>query len=67
MGEYTVTFTHSAQKELGKLSYDLEGRILRKINQLKKNPRPSGCSKFVPSQVRLTFHPHAIDGHSQIR
>ncbi|MBM4248663.1 MAG: type II toxin-antitoxin system RelE/ParE family toxin [Euryarchaeota archaeon] len=46
MGEYTITFTRSAQKELGKLSYELEGRILLKINQLKKDPRPRGCIRL---------------------
>ncbi len=46
MAEYTITFTRAAQKELGRLSYELEDRILMKIKLLRSDPRPRGCVKL---------------------
>jgi mRNA interferase RelE/StbE len=43
--EYTVVFARSARKELQALDRTLPGRILKRIEALSHDPRPSGCRK----------------------
>jgi len=43
---YTVTFARSARKELESISKTISLRILKKIESLPTNPRPSGCKKL---------------------
>jgi mRNA interferase RelE/StbE len=43
---YSVTFARSARKELESLSQTDAIRILKKIESLPANPRPSGCKKL---------------------
>ena len=46
MREYTVVFARSARKELQALDRDVAGRILKRIEALTREPRPSGCKKL---------------------
>jgi mRNA interferase RelE/StbE len=43
---YTVTFAASARKELTGLPPDVIARLLPKIRELARNPRPAGCKKL---------------------
>ena len=43
---YSVTFARSARKELESLAQTVAIRILKKIESLPANPRPSGCKKL---------------------
>jgi mRNA interferase RelE/StbE len=43
---YSVTFARSARKELESLSKTAALRVLKKIESLPRNPRPSGCKKL---------------------
>jgi len=43
---YSVVFTRSARKELENLDHIIALRILKKIEELPTNPRPSGCKKL---------------------
>jgi mRNA interferase RelE/StbE len=44
--EYTVVFARSARKELQALDRTVAGRILKRIEALTHDPRPSGCRKL---------------------
>jgi mRNA interferase RelE/StbE len=44
--EYTVVFARSARKELQALDRGVAGRILKRIEALTREPRPSGCKKL---------------------
>jgi mRNA interferase RelE/StbE len=44
--EYTVVFARSARKELQALDRTVAARILRRIEALTREPRPSGCKKL---------------------
>ena len=46
MPEYTVVFARSARKELQALDRTIAGRILKRIEALRLEPRPSGCKKL---------------------
>lgn len=46
MDSFRVLFKPSAQKELGTLPRDDLRRVLEKISNLAKNPRPRGCEKM---------------------
>ncbi|MGH7880541.1 MAG: type II toxin-antitoxin system RelE family toxin [Candidatus Binataceae bacterium] len=46
MREYTVVFARSARKELQALDRSVAGRILKRIDALTRQPRPSGCKKL---------------------
>ncbi len=46
MADYTVVFARSARKELQNLDPQVARRILRQIEALVKNPRPSGVAKL---------------------
>lgn len=46
MREYTVVFARSARKELQALDRTVAGRILKRIEALTHDPRPSGCRKL---------------------
>ena len=47
---YEILFTRSAQKELNNLPQKIGDRILKKIDVLAENPRPSGCKKLEVSE-----------------
>jgi mRNA interferase RelE/StbE len=44
--EYAVVFARSARKELQALDHTVAVRILKRIEALTGNPRPSGCRKL---------------------
>ena len=46
MREYTVVFVRSARKELQALDRGVAGRILKRIEALRREPRPPGCKKL---------------------
>ena len=46
MPEYTVVFARSARKELQALDRTVAARILKRIEALRLEPRPSGCRKL---------------------
>ena len=46
MREYTVVFARSARKELQALDRTVGNRILKRIEALTREPRPSGCRKL---------------------
>ena len=46
MPEYTVVFARSARKELQALDRSVAARILKRIEALRLEPRPSGCKKL---------------------
>ena len=46
MREYAVYFARSARKELQALDHTVAGRVLKRIEALTRNPRPSGCRKL---------------------
>jgi mRNA interferase RelE/StbE len=46
MDEYQILFARSARKELEALPQRLGDRVLRRIEALGANPRPSGCRKL---------------------
>lgn len=46
MREYTVVFARSARKELQALDRTVATRILKRIEALTREPRPSGCKKL---------------------
>ena len=46
MTSYLVTFAASARKELTGLPPDVIARLLPKIRELARNPRPTGCKKL---------------------
>ena len=46
MNDYKITFAQSARKELEKPDNVVVNRIISKIEQLSKNPRPFGCRKL---------------------
>ena len=43
---YTVRLKPSADRALGKLSAELQGRILAKLDQLAETPHPPGAEKL---------------------
>ncbi len=47
MSDYEIVFARSARKELENLDKPLQVRILSKIEELARHPRPSGCAKLV--------------------
>jgi len=44
--DYTVVFARSARKELQELDRTVANRILKRIEALTREPRPSGCKKL---------------------
>jgi mRNA interferase RelE/StbE len=44
--EYTIVFARSARKELQALDRTVAGRVLKRIEALTREPRPSGCKKL---------------------
>ena len=46
MASYDVALTSSAERELKKLSGQMTARIMRRLENLASNPRPSGCKKL---------------------
>ena len=46
MREYSVVFARSARKELQSLDRTVAARILKRIEALAREPRPSGCKKL---------------------
>ena len=49
MSKYSVVFTRSARKELEGLPEAIQRRVLRRIEQLSSDPRPTGVRKLVGS------------------
>jgi mRNA interferase RelE/StbE len=47
MSQYAITFARSARKELEALSRPLVAKVLKRIEALGQDPRPSGCRKLV--------------------
>jgi len=43
---YLVTFAASARRELTGLPPDVVARLLPRIRELARNPRPAGCKKL---------------------
>ena len=43
---YQIQFTPQAQRQLRRLSQDLQARIAVHIDALSQNPRPPGCKKL---------------------
>jgi mRNA interferase RelE/StbE len=46
MSKYIITFARSARKELEALDGKIVDRIFTKIENLSKEPRPTGCRKL---------------------
>ena len=46
MASYRVVLTSSAEKELKRLSAQLNARIVPRLEDLADNPRPPGCKKL---------------------
>ena len=46
MTPYLVTFAASARRELTGLPPDVVARLLPRIRELARNPRPAGCKKL---------------------
>jgi mRNA interferase RelE/StbE len=46
MAGYAITFARSARKELERLGEPIGTRVLRRIERLGSNPRPTGCRKL---------------------
>ena len=46
MREYKIVFVRSARKELQALDRSVAGRVLKRIEALTREPRPSGCRKL---------------------
>ena len=49
MPRYLVEFRRSAEKDLRRLNPSIQTRVLRVVEALANNPRPSGCHKLVDS------------------
>ncbi len=43
---YRIQFSRSAEKELHALPSNVTKRVVKVIDQLESNPRPSGCKKL---------------------
>ena len=43
---YSVTFARSARRELERLNKTIALRVIKKIESLPANPRPTGCKKL---------------------
>jgi mRNA interferase RelE/StbE len=52
VADYSIVFTRSARKELESLDMRVALRVLRRIESLAQNPRPSGVVKF---RVPMTY------------
>ena len=50
MAEYGVNFRRSADKDLRRLDAATERRVVRAIEELARQPRPSGCRTLVGSE-----------------
>ena len=50
MAEYGVNFRRSADKDLRRLDAATERRVVRAIEELARQPRPTGCRKLVGSE-----------------
>ena len=46
MAKYHVAFASSAEKELKDFPRQLIARLVRRLENLSSNPRPSGCKKL---------------------
>ena len=47
MPKYVVSFRRSAEKEFGRLDATVQKRVMRAVEGLAADPRPSGCRKLV--------------------
>lgn len=51
MEEYKVFFKKSVEKDFKKIPNDYLLKILERIENLKKNPRPEGCEKLTGHEL----------------
>jgi mRNA interferase RelE/StbE len=62
---YIITFARSALKDLEQIDRSVSRRIIKKIEQLKNNPRPPGCVKLSGSndlwRIRIGDYRHQKD------
>jgi len=47
---YRILLERSAERDLGRLSYEVHDRIIKAIQGLANNPRPPGCRRLVGSK-----------------
>ena len=47
---YRVFLERTAEKDLSRLSSEIHDRVIAAIQELAKNPRPSGCRKLAGSK-----------------
>lgn len=72
MGDYSITFSRTSQKELENLSEKAVNRIFPKIALLKQQPRPQGSNKLVgeANLFRIRIDPYrviySIDDNRQV-
>jgi mRNA interferase RelE/StbE len=50
MGSYRIEWKHSATKELKRLPRDVIHKVIVAVEQLAKEPRPSGAKKLVTAE-----------------
>jgi mRNA interferase RelE/StbE len=50
---YKIIFDKSAEKDLDRLSREMIGRIVRVVNRLSTEPKPSGTKKIQASDENL--------------
>ena len=50
---YKIIFDKSAEKDLDKLTGEVVRRLVKVINKLSLNPRPTGCKKLKASDEDL--------------
>lgn len=50
MPRYRVEFRRSAEKDLRRLDVNIQTRVLRAIESLTGQPRPSGCRKLTDAE-----------------
>lgn len=55
MSNYAIKFTKAAKKQFEKLPNDVKSRIFRKINSLRKEPKPHGIEKLTDFELEDVF------------
>jgi mRNA interferase RelE/StbE len=72
MDDYSIVFARSARRELERLQDPLSSRVLKRIESLASNPRPSGCRKLEGAEdlwrVRVGDHRvvYSVDDRTRI-
>ena len=57
---FSIEFSNKAEKQLKKLSYEIQKRIALKIDQLAINPRPVGATKLYNGSYRIRVGDYRI-------